>query len=134
MKKILKLSINKEIFEKILSRNLYFFEKEATNYWKKELFEAKIDEKNIVYNLCKFDKIILTNGLGDDKPQITVELENLEYDKTKGVFVFYFGKILEQKNILNLEDDKDILIKKLLDEKKELIKIIDEIKKINILR
>ena len=37
MNKLLKLSINKDIFEKIVSKNINFIEKEASNYWKKEL-------------------------------------------------------------------------------------------------
>ena len=56
-------------------------------------------------------------------------MKNLVYDKNRGVFIFYFGKILEQKNISNISDDKDILIKKLLDEKNELLKMISDIKK-----
>lgn len=132
MNKLLKLSINKDIFEKIVSKNINFIEKESSNYWKKELLEIKFNKNEILYNVYKFDKIILTNGLGKEKPEITIELKNLVYDKNRGVFIFYFGKILEQKNISNISDDKDILIKKLLDEKNELLKMISDIKKSNI--
>lgn len=128
MNKLVKLSINKDVFERIVSKNVNFIEKEASNYWKKELLEAKIDKDKILYDICKFDKIILTNGLGKEKPEITIELENLVYDKNKEVFIFYFGKILEQKNISYITDNKDILIKKLLAEKNELLKMISEIK------
>ena len=130
MKKLLKLSISRDIFEAILSKNVSFLEKEASSYWKKELLEPKFEDNKILYDIYKIEKIILTNGLGNDKPQITIEIENLEYDKSRGFFIFHFGKILEQKNISNVVDEKDILIKKLLDEKKELMKIIDEIKKV----
>lgn len=129
MNNLLKLSINKDIFEKIVSKNINFIEKEASNYWKKELLEIEFNKNEILYNVYKFDKIILTNGFGKEKPEITIELKNLVYDKNRGVFIFYFGKILEQKNISNISDDKDILIKKLLDEKNELLKMISDIKK-----
>jgi hypothetical protein len=132
MNKLLKLSINKDIFEKIVFKNINFIEKEASNYWKNELLEIEFNKNEILYNVYKFDKIILTNGLGKEKPEITIELKNLVYDKNRGVFIFYFGKILEQKNISNISDDKDILIKKLLDEKNELLKMISDIKKSNI--
>ncbi|WP_290125348.1 hypothetical protein [Aliarcobacter cryaerophilus] len=39
------------------------------------------------------------------------------------------GKILEQKNINNFKDKKDILISELINEKNELIKILENIKK-----
>ncbi len=129
MKKLLKISINKDIFEKILSKNISTLEKVSSSFWKKELLEIKIVDDKIVYKPYKFEKIVLTNGLGEDKPQLIIELKNIEYLENRGVFIFYFGNILEQKNILNLEDEKDILIKKLLDEKKELRKILDELKK-----
>ncbi|WP_198304418.1 hypothetical protein [Arcobacter vandammei] len=125
----MKISINKDIFEKILSKNISTLEKVSSSFWKKELLEIKIVDDKIVYKPYKFEKIVLTNGLGEDKPQLIIELKNIEYLENRGVFIFYFGNILEQKNILNLEDEKDILIKKLLDEKKELRKILDELKK-----
>lgn len=101
MKKLLKLSISRDIFEAILSKNVSFLEKEASSYWKKELLEPKFEDNKILYDIYKIEKIILTNGLGNDKPQITIEIDNLEYDKSRGLFIFHFGKILEQKNISN---------------------------------
>lgn len=128
MKKVLKLSINKEIFENILSKKLSFIEKEATNYWKKELLEPKIINEKISYEVYEFEKIIFTNGLGEDKPQLILEIEKIDYDKTNEIFIFCLGKILEQKNLTNIIDEKDIIIKRLLDEKSELLKMIKEIK------
>ncbi len=128
MKKQLKLSINKEIFENILSKKQTSLQKKSSLYWKKELLDISFLDDKIVYKIHKFEKIVLINGLGDDKPQLTIELKDLKYDESNSLFIFYFGNILEQKNILNLEDEKDILIKKLLDEKKELRKILEELK------
>ena len=71
-------------------------------------------------SLYKFEKIIITNGLGKDKTQIVVECLKVDYSIQKNVFEFHLGKIVEQKNILQVEDEKDILIKKLLKEKEEL--------------
>ena len=44
---MLKLSINKVLFEDIILKNITTIEKEATNYWKKEFLEPKIVDNNI---------------------------------------------------------------------------------------
>ena len=115
-----KLSINKDLFENILLKRTLVLEKENTNYWKKELLEPVILDDKLTYQIRQFEKIILTNGLGNDKPQMTVECKRVDYSIENGCFEFYLGKILEQKNINNEEDEKDKIIKQLLEEKKEL--------------
>lgn len=115
-----KLSINKDLFENILLKKTLILEKENTNYWKKELLEPVILDDKLTYLIRQFEKIILTNGLGNDKPQMTVECKKVDYSIEKGCFEFYLGKILEQKNINNEEDEKDKIIKQLLEEKREL--------------
>lgn len=115
-----KLSINKDLFENILLKKTFILEKENTNYWKKEFLEPVILDDNLIYKIRQFEKIILTNGLGKDKPQMTVECKKVDYSIENGCFEFYLGKILEQKNINNAEDEKDKIIKQLLKEKEEL--------------
>ena len=44
----------------------------------------------------------------------------LDYSLEKGVFQFYLGKIVEQKNINIGENQKDKIIEQLLKEKEEL--------------
>ncbi len=126
-----KLSVNKDLFSKILSKKLYVIEKESSNYWKKELLEPIIIENKLTYKIKQISKLLLTNGLGEDKPQIVIECLKIDFSQQKGIFEFYLGKILEQKNIAEteLEDEKDILIKQLLNEKKELLNILNDIKK-----
>ena len=126
---MLKLSINKVLFEDIILKNITTIEKEATNYWKKEFLEPKIVDNNISYSLKKIDKIVLSNTLGDDKPQIIVECLGIDYLEDESKFKIYLGKILEQKNINNFKDKKDILISELINEKNELIKMLENIKK-----
>ena len=130
-----KLSVNKDLFSKILSKKLYVIEKESSNYWKKELLEPIIIENKLTYKIKQISKLLLTNGLGEDKPQIVIECLKIDFSQQKGIFEFYLGKILEQKNIaeIEVEDEKDILIKQLLNEKKELLNILNEIKKSKIL-
>ncbi len=123
-----KLSINKDLFENILLKKTLILEKENTNYWKKELLEATLKDDKLTYEIKQFKKIIITNGLGNDKPQIVVECLKVDYSIENGVFEFYLGKILEQKNISQLEDEKDILIKQLLKEKEEMQNILMQIK------
>ncbi|MCT7615351.1 hypothetical protein [Aliarcobacter butzleri] len=126
-----KLSVNKDLFSRILSKKLYVIEKESSNYWKKELLEPIIIENKLTYKIKQINKLLLTNGLGEDKPQIVIECLKIDFSQQKGIFEFYLGKILEQKNIAEteLEDEKDILIKQLLNEKKELLNILNDIKK-----
>ncbi len=125
-----KLSINKDLFENILLKKTLILEKVSTNYWKKELLEPTLKDDKLIYEIKQFKKIILTNGLGEDKPQLVIECLKVDYSIEKNVFELHLGKILEQKNILKeVEDEKDILIKQLLNEKQELMNVIDEIKK-----
>ncbi|MFX4266798.1 hypothetical protein ACOL29_03945 [Aliarcobacter butzleri] len=130
-----KFSVNKDLFSKILSKKLYVIEKESSNYWKKELLEPIIIENKLTYKIKQINKLLITNGLGEDKPQIVIECLKIDFSQQKGIFEFYLGKILEQKNIaeIEVEDEKDILIKQLLNEKKELLNILNDIKKSKIL-
>ncbi|MCT7588564.1 hypothetical protein [Aliarcobacter butzleri] len=130
-----KLSVNKDLFSKILSKKLYVIEKESSNYWKKELLEPIIIKNKLTYKIKQINKLLITNGLGEDKPQIVIECLKIDFSQQKGIFEFYLGKILEQKNIaeIEVEDEKDILIKQLLNEKKELLNILNDIKKSKIL-
>ncbi len=123
-----KLSINKDLFENILLKKTLVLEKENTNYWKKELLEPVILDDKLTYRIRQFEKIILNNGLGNDKPQIVIECLKVDYSVEKGCFEFYLGKILEQKNINIDENQKDKIIEQLLKEKEELENILIEIK------
>lgn len=115
-----KLSINKDLFENILLKKTLILEKENTNYWKKELLEATLKDDKLTYEIKQFKKIVITNGLGNDKPQIVVECLKVDYSIENGVFEFHLGKILEQKNVGIEEQDKDKIIEQLLEENKKL--------------
>ena len=115
-----KLSINKELFENILLKKTLVLEKENTNYWKKELLEPILKDDKLTYEIKQFKKIAITNGLGNDKPQIVVECLKVDYSIENGVFEFHLGKILEQKNVGIEEQDKDKIIEQLLEENKKL--------------
>lgn len=127
-----KLSINKDLFEKIYLKKEKTVVKPATTYWKKELFNPKIIDDAIFYEIKDIKKLLLQNSLGEDKPQIVIECIKLEYKKDDNVFLFHLGKILEQKNIENIEDDKDIIIKNLLKEREDLKKLLEELKYIGL--
>lgn len=115
-----KLSINKDLFENILLKKILILEKENTNYWKKELLEPILKDDKLTYEIKQFKKIVITNGLGNDKPQIVVECLKVDYSIENGVFEFHLGKILEQKNVGIEEQDKDKIIEQLLEENKKL--------------
>ena len=123
-----KLSINKDLFANILLKKIKILEKENTNYWKKELLEPIIIDDKLTYKIKQFEKIILTNGLGEDKPQIIIECLSVDYSVENTCFEFYLGKILEQKNTTINENQKDVLIEQLLKEKEELENILIEIR------
>ena len=115
-----KLSINKDLFENILLKKILILEKENTNYWKKELLEPILKDDKLTYEIKQFKKIAITNGLGNDKPQIVVECLKVDYSIENGVFEFHLGKFLEQKNVGIEEQDKDKIIEQLLEENKKL--------------
>ena len=123
-----KFSINKDLFDNILLKKIRILEKENTNYWKKELLEPIIIDDKLTYKIKQFEKVILTNGLGKDKPQITIECLRVDYSLENNYFEFYLGKILEKKNTTINETQKDVLIEQLLKEKEELENILIEIR------
>ena len=115
-----KFSINKELFENILLKKTLILKKENTNYWKKELLEPILKYDKLIYEIKQFKKIVITNGLGNDKPQIVIECLKIDYSIENGIFEFHLGKILEQKNIGIVEQNKDKIIEQLLEENKKL--------------
>lgn len=115
-----KISVNKELFKDIQFKKINILEKDTSKYWQKELLEPKIEDDKIKYNIKQIDKLLITNGLGDEKPQLTVECEKVDYSFRKDIFEFHLGKILEQKNTDVSEDYKDTLIEQLLREKAQL--------------
>ncbi|MBP7769572.1 MAG: hypothetical protein KA055_00460 [Aliarcobacter sp.] len=119
---MLKFSISKDLFDDILIKKTNILEKKNSNYWKKELLEPIIIEDKLSYKIRQIEKIVIVNGLGYDKPQMIVECKKVDYSIENGCFEFYLGKIIEQKNIINIkESDKDLLIKQLMEEKEKLI-------------
>ncbi len=115
-----KISVDKDLFKDIQFKKTHILEKETSKYWQKELLEPKIIDDKIKYSIKQVDKLIITNGLGEDKPQLTIECDKIDYSAKKDIFEFYLGKILEQKNT-DLEDNyKDTLIEELLREKAQL--------------
>ena len=120
---MLKLSINKNLFDDILIKKVLLLEKKNSNYWKKELLEPIIIEDKLSYKIKQIEKLILVNGLSENKTKMIVECKKVDYSIENNCFEFYLGKIIEQKNINTIsENDKDLLIKQLLEEKEKLIK------------
>ena len=115
-----KISLSRELFDEILNQNSKQLFKNSSKYWKKELLEPKLINDELTYSLRQFDKLKLTNGLGEDKPQIVVECNEVKYSSSHDRFEFFLGEIIEQKNIVFEKDYKDELIKKLQQEKEEL--------------
>ncbi|HRM99547.1 MAG TPA: hypothetical protein PKY07_01820, partial [Aliarcobacter cryaerophilus] len=76
-----------------------------------EFLEPKIIGDNIFYDIKCIEKIVFVNTFGEDKPQIIVECNKIEYLEDKNIFKIYIGKILEQKNIDLFKDEKQELIK-----------------------
>lgn len=112
-----KISIEKSLFEDIRFKKVTVLEKKVSKYWQKELLEPTIENNKIRYKIKQIDNLKLTNGLGDDKPQLLIECNNVEYSIKKDIFEFHLGRILEQKNTDVTDNYKDKLIEELLREK-----------------
>lgn len=115
-----KISVSKDLFEDILLKKSSTLTKENSKYWKKELLEPSIVNDKITYSIKQFDKLTITNGLGDDKPQVVIECNKVDYSSSFDRFEFHLGKVIEQKNTTMGEDYKDNLIEQLLKEKQLL--------------
>lgn len=112
-----KISVGKELFKDILYKKITVLEKETSLYWKKELLQPIIEKDRIKYTIKQLDKISITNGLGEDKPQLIIECKKVDYSFKNDIFEFYLGRIYEQKNTDIQEDYKDTLIEQLMREK-----------------
>lgn len=117
---MLTISISKELFDDILATKRKIIEKEVSAYWKKELLEISIVDDKIHYDIKKVNKISISNGLGEDRPNIVAICEKIDYNLKKNIFEFHLGRIIEQRNIIVEDDHKDILIQELLKEKEQL--------------
>ena len=115
-----KISVDKELFKEIQFKKVQILEKNTSKYWKKELLEPRIENDRIKYSIKQINKLVITNGLGEDKPQLIIECEKIDYSFKKDIFEFYLGKIIEQKNTDIAENYKDTLIEELLREKAQL--------------
>jgi len=116
---MLHISITKTLFEAILSNTQKRLIKEASKHWKKVLLEPRIIEDKIYYEINKYKKIYLSNGLGSEKPALVIECKDIIQDKNQNQFIFELGSILEHKNI-DVNKKKDELIEQLLREKQLL--------------
>jgi len=116
---MLHISITKTLFEAILSNTQKRLIKEASKHWKKVLLEPRIIEDKIYYEINKYKKIYLSNGLGSEKPALVIECKDIIQDKSQNQFIFELGSILEHKNI-DVNKKKDELIEQLLREKQLL--------------
>ncbi|AXH12442.1 GGDEF domain-containing protein [Halarcobacter bivalviorum] len=112
-----KISVSKELFNDIQLKKLKILEKSTSSYWKRELLEPKIINDKIKYSIKQIDKIKITNGLGEEKPQMIIECIKVDYSFKKDLFEFHLGRIIEQKNSNLDENYKDSLIQELLRER-----------------
>lgn len=116
---MIKISLSKEIFDKVVSKELKILKKEANKHWRKNLLEPKLIGDSIFYEIKKINKITLTHGLGEDKPQVVLEVKEINRNDKEGVFEFSLGRIIEQKN-MDMKEDQNEVIEKLRKEKEEL--------------
>lgn len=117
---MLKLSVTKDLFEEVLTKKITVLKKESSKYWKNELFEPKIKNDKLIYDVKQVKKLIITNGLGNLKPQLVVECYKISYCTEKKCFEFYLGKVIEQKNLNDSFEEKDKFIQQLIEENNQL--------------
>lgn len=115
-----KISVDRELFESILLKKTLVLTRENNKHWKKELLDIKIVNNKISYGVKQFNKLTISNGLGEDKPVLVVECLGINYSSSFDRFEFDLGKIIEQRNTNIEEDYKDTLIEQLLKEKLQL--------------
>lgn len=117
---MLHISVAKDLFEDITTTKQKILSKEMTQHWKKKLLDIKIVNDKITYEIKKVNELKISNGLGEDKPIIIIECENIVYNGKKDTFDIYLGRIIERRNSFVSTDYKDNLIEQLLREKEQL--------------
>jgi len=117
---MLQLLVPKDLFEEIITTKKKVIEKKVSQYWKKELLDISIVNDTICYEIKTIKKLRIANEYGEDKPNIVVECEKVDYNVKKNIFEFYLGRIIEKRNIEIQDDYKDTLIQQLLKEKEML--------------
>ncbi len=110
------ISVGKNFLKIYYTKN-YDLEKETSLILEKELLQPIIEKDRIKYTIKQLDKISITNGLGEDKPQLIIECKKVDYSFKNDIFEFHLGRIYEQKNTDIQEDYKDTLIEQLMREK-----------------
>lgn len=124
--KTITISIGKKIFDEILNKKVRVLSKKVNKYWQSELLDIKILNNKIKYDIKEVDYLILTNGLGDDKPFMKVECKKIDFNGKLDQFDFHIGKVVEQKNLTINDDFKDNLIEQLIKEKEQLKTLINK--------
>ena len=81
MKKILKLTINKEWFSRILSGDKTEEYREVKPYWVARLLQKYIDAQRIVSK--QYTHVLFINGYRKDSPRIEKEIESITIGKPK---------------------------------------------------
>jgi diguanylate cyclase (GGDEF)-like protein len=117
---MLHILVPKDLFEDIISTKTKIVEKKVSNYWKKELLDIAIVNDAIEYKIKTIKKLRIANEFGEEKPNIVVECQKVDYNVKKNIFEFYLGNIIEQRNVAIQADYKDTLIQQLLKEKEAL--------------
>ena len=117
---MLQILVPKDLFEDIISTKTKIIEKKVSNYWKKELLDITIINDTIQYEIKTIKKLKIANEFGEEKPNIVVECQKVDYNVKKNIFEFYLGKIIEQRNVAIQDDYKDTLIQQLLKEKEAM--------------
>lgn len=117
---MLQILVPKEIFEEIVTTKKKIIEKKVSKYWKKELLDIEIINDTIEYKIKTIHKIRVANEYGEEKPNIVIECQKIDYNVKKNLFEFYLGRIIEKRNVQIHDDYKDTLIQQLLKEKEVL--------------
>lgn len=92
MNKILHLTLLKKWFLDILNGKKKVEYREIKPYWTKRLFEKGISKK--------YDHILFKNGYSKNVPEMKVEFLGI---KTKDKYEIMLGKVLETKNLQNIQ-------------------------------
>ncbi len=116
---MLKISVDKGIFNNIYSKNTDKLQKKASKFYKAKLINPILVHNKIFYGIKNYKNIEICNGLAKDAPSMLIEVKKTTYDKKIDIFTFYLGDINEKRNII-YKTSQEELIEELQKEKNKL--------------
>ena len=94
--KNIRVQVKKEILDGVLNQKIFHIELEASKYWKKELFDVRLIDDNLTFNIKEIDTISISNGLHPALPVYNYNCIRYFLNKNTNKFIFQLGESIQK--------------------------------------